>query len=178
MTNPQAAAAVIARRGYDGHPELGCEVDQDTWLTPRYILDRLGPFDLDPCAAISNPGWVASRFYTKLDDGLTREWCGRVFMNPPFSQTSRWLARHSAHGLGMSLVPSTTESQTWRKCVWHNASAVLLLHGRVRFANPDGSATTGRPLRPVALIAWDSYERGVLERCGLAGVLLTDWRQT
>ncbi len=22
----------------------------DTWLTPKFIIDALGPFDLDPCA--------------------------------------------------------------------------------------------------------------------------------
>lgn len=30
-----------------------------TWLTPPWMLDMLGPFDLDPCAAVGRPiGWT------------------------------------------------------------------------------------------------------------------------
>lgn len=173
-------AAVSARRIFDGHPELGATVDNDTWLTPRYILDQLGSFDLDPCAADCAPKWTNARFiFTKHSDGLADNavWNGRVFMNPPFSATSRWLARHAKHANGISLVPATTESIVWRKHVWTGAKAILLLHGRMRFCNLDGSATTGRPLRSIALIAWTEFDAAVLRGSTLAGVLLEDWKQ-
>lgn len=38
-----------------GHPE---------WLTPRNIVDALGPFDLDPCAPIVRPWPTAVQHYT------------------------------------------------------------------------------------------------------------------
>ena len=64
--NPQAMAIVSQRLRYEGHPELGKHVDVDTWLTPRYILDQLGTFDLDPCAAEENRDWTgASRTYNE-----------------------------------------------------------------------------------------------------------------
>lgn len=86
--NPQAMASVSTRKEYTGHPDLGREVDPDTWLTPRWILECLGAFDLDPCAAESAPRWVGSaRSFTKADNGLVLPWEGRVFMNPPFSST-------------------------------------------------------------------------------------------
>jgi hypothetical protein len=178
MVNPQAMAAVSSRKQYTGHPALGVDVDRDTWLTPRYILDVLGPFDLDPCAALASPRWAAKHGYTVADNGLEQSWHGRVFMNPPFSDTSRWLARHAQHGEGISLVPATVESVVWRKYVWTRATTVFLLHGRTRFCNPDGSATMGRPLRSIALIAWTPHDRLVLQTCGLAGVLIRDWKQT
>lgn len=176
--NPQAMAALFARRSEQttGHPELRLEVDPDTWLTPRYILRELGGFDLDPCAALQNPEWIgASKAYTIHDDGLKQDWIGRVFMNPPFSQTARWIRRHAAHGLGISLVPASVESKVWRESVWPMAHAILLLHGRTRFANPDGSQTTGRPLRSIALIAWTVTDAIVLRNCELAGTLIEDW---
>ncbi len=179
-TNPQAMAAAAVRRTYTGDPQLAIhvDVDPDTWLTPRFILDQLGAFDLDPCAAAENPDWVAagSRF-TRAENGLEAEWHGRVFMNPPYSDTARWLRKHGEHRLGISLVPATVESIVWRDVVWPRACAILLLHGRTRFANPDGSLTTGRPLRSIALIAWASADAGVLRRASFAGVLLEGWRQ-
>ena len=178
LANPQALAAVSLRKVYTGRPELGTPADPDTWLTPRYILDCLGSFDLDPCAAEQNPTWTGARnFYTKPDNGLVSPWHGRVFMNPPFSNTVPWIEKHAEHGIGISLVPSTLESKTWRAQVWKRAKAILILHGRTRFCNPDGSSTTGRPLRPVALIAWDEDSAQTLEKSPLAGVLLRNWAQ-
>lgn len=172
-------ASVSTRNEFTGDPELSThqEVDPDTWLTPRYILDHLGAFHLDPCAALQNPQWCAPFFWTKSDDGLKARWLGRVFMNPPFSNTSPWIRRHAEHGNGISLVPASVESQVWREIVWKQASSVLLLHGRTRFCNPDGSATTGRPLRSIALIAWSEYDSRILEAAPFAGVLLKAWQQ-
>ncbi len=175
--NPQAMAAVSKRRENGGHSALTHESDGDTWLTPRYILGELGGFDLDPCATELNPHWVCERSFTRDDDGLHARWVGRVFMNPPFSNTVPWLRRHARYGDGISLVPASIESVIWRDAVWPRAKAILLLHGRTRFCNPDGSTTTGRPLRSVALIAWGDEDQNILRGSALAGVLLEDWRQ-
>lgn len=177
FSNPQALRAVSKRAPVTGDPLLINLVDPDTWLTPRWILSQLGHFDLDPCAAHCNPEWVgAKRSYQKSDDGLISPWTGRVFCNPPFSNTPPWLEKHSRHGFGISLVPCTLESKTWAKFVWPKAVKILLLSGRVRFCNPDGSTTTGRPLRPVCLIAWSDFDAEMLAKSGYAGVLLERWR--
>jgi len=168
--------AVSQRLEFTGDDRLGHQADPDTWLTPRYILDQLGAFDLDPCSAEQTPNWTEAKLcLTKMEDGLALRWRGRVFMNPPFSQTSRWLVKHAEHANGISLVPATVESIVWRKYVWQRAKAVLLLHGRTRFCNPDGSTTSGRPLRSIALIAWTEEDWRVLERSKLAGVLVSNW---
>lgn len=166
--NPQAMASAANRK----------RADTDTWLTPRYILDYLGRFDLDPCGAHQRPDWTGcQKQFTSLSDGLAASWEGRVFCNPPFSNAAPWIERCSKHRNGITLVAASIESIAWRKFVWPSAKAVLLLHGRTRFANLDGSQTTGRPLRSIALIAWTDSDRLVLEGSPLAGVLLTDWRQ-
>ena len=176
--NPQAMAAVSKRQDYMGHELLSSPVDGDTWLTPRYILSCLGSFDLDPCAAESNPGWVGpGRRFTIKDDGLRQPWSGRVFMNPPFSHSAIWIVRHAEHGQGISLVAASVESRVWRDVVWKRAKGILLLHGRTRFANPDGSLTTGRPLRSIALIGWSDVDALILRSCPLAGVFLNCWDQ-
>jgi hypothetical protein len=168
-------ASVSARLEFSGSALLGSSVDGDTWLTPRYILGQLGNCDLDPCAADAQLHWCAPLSFQKHDDGLRQPWHGRVFMNPPFSDTATWLRKHANHGSGISLVPASVESVVWREVVWKCAKAVLLLHGRTRFCNPDGSSTQGRPLRSIALIAWSEFDAGVLERSALAGVFVKDW---
>lgn len=174
--SPQAMAAISQRLRYHGHPELGREVDADTWLTPRYILDQLGLFDLDPCAAESCRDWTGARHtLTKTDDGLAQDWVGRVFMNPPFSVSASWLQKHAEHGAGISLVAASVESRVWRSHVWARAEAILLLHGRTRFCNPDGSMTQGRPLRSIALIGWSQEDAEILRKVTIAGALLTEW---
>lgn len=173
--NPQAMASVSHRRVFDGHPDLGASVDRDTWLTPRWILAELSEFDLDPCACDLNPTWVAPRYFTSLLDGLTQPWSGRVFMNPPFSNVVPWVEKHAQHGEGISLLPASIESRVWRSEIWMKAHGILFLAGRTRFANPDGSITTGRPLRPVALVSWSKRDLDVLMASNLAGILLTQW---
>lgn len=56
--------------------------------TPVDIVERarrlLGGFDLDPASTLLFNGTVrAGRIYTAADDGLSKPWFGRVFLNPP-----------------------------------------------------------------------------------------------
>lgn len=57
---------------------------KNEWLTPPEIITALGSFDLDPCAPISPPWPTAVKTFTVLDDGLKKEWYGRVWCNPPY----------------------------------------------------------------------------------------------
>lgn len=155
---------------------LSRDVDGDTWLTPRWILDHLGGFDLDPCAFIGNPGWTgAAKYFTKADDGLAQEWSGRVFLNPPYSDLVPWMLRMCDHGHGTALIPAAIEGIVWRDRIWKACSAVLFLHGRTRFANPDGSTTTGRPLRSAALVSFGEEDKRILEAAPFAGVYIDRW---
>ena len=76
-----------------GHP-IAESKGTDERYTPEWVLDlvvkTMHGIDLDPCA---DPGKrvPASRHYTKADDGLQLPWSGRVFLNPPFSQTAAWI---------------------------------------------------------------------------------------
>lgn len=59
-------------------------VSTDDWYTPKWIIDTLGPFDLDPCAPSIEvrPYEIAPTAYTKDDDGLSREWHGTATASP------------------------------------------------------------------------------------------------
>jgi hypothetical protein len=49
----------------------------DCWLTPPEIIEALGPFDLDPCAAPGQPWATARHHYAPPQDGLALPWYGR-----------------------------------------------------------------------------------------------------
>ena len=70
----------------------------DTWLTPPEILEALGSFDLDPCAAPDPRPWPTAAWHiARPADGLAATWAGRVWLNPPYGPaTGRWLGRLAA----------------------------------------------------------------------------------
>lgn len=69
------------------------EVD-DRGTDPAFIAsleDRFGRFTLDVAAAPHNA--KAESYYTRDDDGLDREWFGRVWCNPPYSDCGAWVRK-------------------------------------------------------------------------------------
>lgn len=84
---------------------------KDEWLTPPEIVHALGDFDLDPCAPVRRPWSTATHHYTVLDNGLTKPWFSRVWMNPPYGrETGIWLNKLAVHGDGIALVFARTET--------------------------------------------------------------------
>lgn len=49
-------------------------MQSDDWITPQYIIEDLGPFDLDPCASLTQPWATAKTMFTKQVDGLSQPW--------------------------------------------------------------------------------------------------------
>lgn len=142
----------------------------DEWLTPPFILEALGPFDLDPCAPIKRPWPMAAAHFTIEDNGLPRDWWGRVWLNPPYgAQTGRWLARLAAHGRGTSLIFARTETKFFFTNVWEKASAVLFLYQRLHFHLVDGRAAPHNSGAPSVLVAYGHDDAERLADCGLTG---------
>lgn len=142
---------------------------REEWLTPPYIINALGEFDLDPCAPIVRLFPTAQSFFTINDDGLAHPWQGRVWLNPPYGdQTTRWLQRLAEHGNGIALIFARTETGTFFPWVWEYAHAVLFLRGRVKFYNVDGTQG-GSAGAPSCLIAYGEDNAIALTRSKLDG---------
>ena len=130
----------------------------DEWFTPRFVFDALGTaFDLDVAAPVNGGDHVpAALRYCRR--GLTEEWFGFVWMNPPFggrNSLAPWMARFFAHGNGIALTPDRT-SAPWFQQAWRRADMVLFTR-KIRFLRPDG--TEGKsPSNGTAL--WAAGERG------------------
>jgi hypothetical protein len=114
----------------------------DDWITPLWLIKRLGPFDLDPCASKKQPWPCAADEYRWPTNGLTLPWHGLVWLNPPYGMATRaWLERLAAHGSGIALVFARTETRMFFEHVWPKANAMLFLRGRLTFHYPGGQAS-------------------------------------
>jgi hypothetical protein len=133
-------------------------------------FEALGPFDLDPCAPVMRPWDMAARHYTVADDGLSKPWEGRVWLNPPYGQeTGRWLERLSMHGDGIALIFARTETDMFFRWGWECANAMLFLRGRLHFHRIDGSRAEANAGGPSVLIAYGHGNMRVLERSRIPG---------
>lgn len=117
------------------------EESSDVWITPKELIERIGPFDLDPCAAVNQPWPCAAKSFSEIENGLLQQWRGFVYCNPPYGRKcGAWLDRMALHGDGISLVFARTDTEMFFKYVWPKASAVLFVKGRITFHYPDGTS--------------------------------------
>ncbi|BAZ36670.1 C-5 cytosine-specific DNA methylase (plasmid) [Calothrix sp. NIES-4101] len=122
------------------NPKSPKSKSSDCWYTPelivKLILLILGTIDLDPCAD-DGKHIPAALHYTATDDGLNRDWHGRVFMNPPYSCPGVWMAKLQAEvesgrvKEAIALVPSATDTN-WLSPVLKQ-QPVCFWKGRIKF---------------------------------------------
>lgn len=160
------------RKGIGGHtlPNKG---STDSWITPKFIIDDLGPFDLDPCQCTPQPWSCARKSYTIEQDGLSQPWFGRVWLNPPYSNAWVWLDKLAAHGNGIALIFARTETEGFVRHVWGKARAVKFLHGRLFFHKPDGVRASGNSGGPSCLVAYGEECFEILSKSKLSGTLVS-----
>jgi len=145
-------------------------------LTPKWIIDWLGPFDLDPCAADPRPWDCARVNITEAQDGLSRPWFGRVWLNPPFHRykVAQWIERLALHNRGIALIHARTETEWFEPC-WARASAMLFMADRLKFFRPDGSEQPANSGAPVVLVAFGEDEAQRLLNSGIPGHVAMEW---
>jgi hypothetical protein len=112
------------------------------YFTPRWITTTLGPFPSDVTAGRPRPWDIGTeRNITARENSLTMNWrgFGRTWCNPPFDRriVGAFVEKMCLHNHGVLLVHVRTETE-WFKPIWHFASAILFLSGRVIFYNVRG----------------------------------------
>ena len=158
----------------------------DRGTDPAFIAElekRFGKFTLDVAAAKHNR--KARQFYSIEDDGLSQEWWGRVWCNPPYSDCGAWVQKawaewrrgHGGHAAGqclamgdapsliVMLLPANRVEQAW----WQDhvepyrdrpgsPLRVEFLRGRMRFDRPGWTPGPkgDRPPFGVCLLIWSA----------------------
>lgn len=109
------------------------------WLTPPYIINDLGPFDLDPCFSEPHPFETAKKYFTEKDNGLIQEWNGFVWCNPPYGkETKDWLKKCSEYKNCLVLIFARTETRMFKDFIWDKAKAIFFFYGRLNFYTKQG----------------------------------------
>jgi phage N-6-adenine-methyltransferase len=136
------------------------------WYTPPWVFQALGmQFDLDPCHPVEPLAWVdIETRYTIHDDGLSKPWAGRVWLNPPYGKhTAMWLERMHCHRNGVSLLFARTDCSWFHESV-AKADAILFLRGRVRFVDGQCVSAKGGAGAGSMLVAWGKDNVAALMR--------------
>ncbi len=145
--------------------------NNDEWLTPPHIIIRLGWFDLDPCAPCKDrrPWDTAGKHFCIHDDGLNKEWFGRVWCNPPYGrETFKWLSKLHVHGNGIALIFARTKTIGFHTEIWEKADAIFFFKGRLCFYRIDGSRGDTANA-PSCLVAYGAKNAAWMSNCGLKG---------
>lgn len=129
----------------------------DEHCTPDYIyqpLHKVFNFTLDPCTTPANPLGTPN-FYTKTDDGLSKPWFGRVFVNYPYGRKSAkiWLEKIVTEwsagnpDLMVVLCPNRSDTPHMQEAI-QLATVKVEIQGRIKFVG----SKQGAPFPSILLI--------------------------
>ena len=124
---------------------------ENEWYTPdlhlQAVRDVLGVIDLDPASsAIAQNRVKATAFFSKDDDGLARDWRGRIFLNPPYAQphiasfVSKMVSEFRAGRVSAAIMLTHNYTDTaWFHEAAGSSSAICFTRGRVKFVDAAGN---------------------------------------
>lgn len=143
-------------------PHVTFNSGNNEWYTPEKYIEMaravLGEIELDPASSeTANKTVKADCFYTEQDDGLSKPWYGKVWMNPPYGTdligkfTEKFADEYMAGSIteGIVLVNNATET-AWFSYLVEAAAAVVFPHGRIRYYSP--TKESNAPLQGQAFI--------------------------
>lgn len=117
----------------------------DLWSTPQDLFDKLNKeFDFTIDVAANKENAKCKKFYTKEEDGLSKEWNGSVWCNPPYGKDiGKWVkkAYESKNNCSciVMLLPSRTDTKWFHEYILNKAE-IRFLKGRLKFGNSKNSA--------------------------------------
>jgi DNA N-6-adenine-methyltransferase (Dam) len=135
--------------------------DNEWYTPPDYIAAAratMGGIDCDPASSeIANKTVAATVFFTKDDDGLSKKWSGRVWMNPPYAQplmgqfAESVSAKFETGEINQACILCNNATETkWFNRMARIASAICFPEGRIKFLDANGKP--GAPLQGQAII--------------------------
>ena len=165
-------------------PHVANNSGENEWYTPPKYTEAakrvMGGIDLDPASnSVANEFVKADAFYTKEDDGLTKPWYGRVWLNPPYAQPL--IAQFAEAVVGkfssaefeqaVVLVNNATDTK-WLQSMMKACSAACFLEGRIRYLDKTGEPKNSPIQGQVALYFGEDIQR-FTDEFGAFGVVMS-----
>lgn len=123
---------------------------ENEWYTPKEHIERarqvMGGIDLDPATSQEAQKAVkAKKFFTVDDDGLKKQWDGRVWLNPPYAQpfiqqfVEKLVAEYGEGRTTEAILLTHNYTDTaWFHIAAGACTAICFTRGRVKFYNANG----------------------------------------
>lgn len=169
------------KAGRAAHVSLNTGIPE--WYTPSEFLDAarcvLGGIDLDPASSdLAQENVKATRYYTLDDDGLSKPWHGRVWLNPPYDAdrvgkfVGKLCAGYAAGEIAAAilLVNNATETK-WFQAAAAVATAFCFPAGRIKFLDESGEPR-GAPLQGQALLYFGTEPHTFISKFSAFGFCL------
>ena len=119
----------------------------DLWETPQYLFDKLDKkfhFTIDVCATKENA--KCKKYYTKEQDGLSQEWEGVCWCNPPYGrEIIKWVRKASISAKNgatvVMLIPARTDTKWFHEYIYKKENVkIKFIRGRLKFGKAQNSA--------------------------------------
>lgn len=145
---PQALA--ISRQIWGNHNHRAEGTGDNEWYTPeRYIelaREVMGSIDLDPASCEQAQERVAAAgYFDEKENGLLREWAGRVWLNPPYAQpliqhfVEKLVVEVEAQRVDQAVLLTHNYTDTeWFHIAANSSDAICFTRGRIQFESPEG----------------------------------------
>ena len=116
----------------------------DMWYTPQEFFDKYDSiynFETDVCAVPDNA--KCDNYYTPEVDGLSQDWTGTCWMNPPYGRTiKQWVKKAYESSLSgttvVCLLPARTDTSWWHD--YCTKGDIEFIRGRLRFGGCENPA--------------------------------------
>ncbi len=122
--------------------------ESSEWTTPEIIINKtielFGEIDLDPCSNPDFPNVSARNHFIKKEDGLSKDWHGKIYMNPPYGNEIKDCINHLCEQYeknnvqeAIALTPSRTDTKWFQKM---KTFPRCFIWGRLKFGESGNSA--------------------------------------
>ena len=170
------------------HIHVAQNSGNNEWYTPLEIIQAAkaamgGEIDCDPASSdVANQTVGASQFFTEEQNGLSKEWHGNVWLNPPYAQpmiaqfAEAAASKFEAGEFPQAciLVNNATET-AWFQRLLSVSSGVCFPSSRIRFLSPEGKP--GAPLQGQAILYLGGNFQGFAEAFETFGSILSRWQR-
>lgn len=118
--------------------------EKDDWETPQELFDYYNfQYDFTLDVAASDQNHKCKDYFTKEDDGLSKEWYGMVWCNPPYGrEIGKWVKKCAEYkGLSVMLIPARTDTKWFHEYILNNPRVeISFIRGRLHFNNSKNAA--------------------------------------
>jgi len=138
----------IKRHLLPEHQSVHFLSESSEWTTPQLIIEKtiqlLNEIDLDPCSNPDFPNVPAKNHFIKEEDALSKEWYGKIYMNPPYGgEIKNWINylceqfEKENTQEAIALTPSRTDTKWYQRMKNYPR---CFIWGRLKFGESENSA--------------------------------------